>query len=122
MLTSPIKFLTILPIYLSLYFRFGRKITFLVSVVLISATTFITAWVDNYYVFVVLRFFTGLLQQVLSTATFSVVFLCNLIRLVVNDCYSFVRPLYYPGLCSPANCSLLLIVPLQVNKLELLQM
>ena len=43
---------------------FGRKPVFLGSVLAISFVGFVTAWVESYVAFAVLRFFTGIFQQV----------------------------------------------------------
>ena len=51
----------IIPIFADM---FGRKIVMLIAMFGIGVMGCITAPVDNYYVFIVLRFITGVFQQV----------------------------------------------------------
>ena len=44
--------------------KFGRKRTFLLSACAGSFSLFVTAWVKDFYLFILLRFLVGIFQQV----------------------------------------------------------
>jgi len=44
--------------------KFGRKRTFLISACAGNLVLFVTAWVNNYYVFIALRLLVGVFLQV----------------------------------------------------------
>ena len=50
--------------------KFGRKRTFLFNACAGSLVVFVTAWVNDYYVFIVLRFVLGIFQQVRTVYDF----------------------------------------------------
>jgi len=50
--------------------KFGRKRTFLFNACAGSLVLFVTAWVNDYYMFIVLRFILGIFQQVRTVYVF----------------------------------------------------
>ena len=44
--------------------RYGRKPVFIVNAILVSMSLLLSAWANSLFIFNILRFFTGLFQQV----------------------------------------------------------